>query len=387
MSTPSPHLRNRDGGDQATTSAELFFDLVYVFAITQLSQLIIERQTLVAAGQGMFLLLVVWWAWTYTTWMVNWFDPESTKVRLVLLVGALASLLMAAAVPGAFGSHALLFAAAYVFLQVGRNVAAVLLLDSDHALRPVFARIVAWSVLSGLLWLAGAVVPEGVRVGLWAAALVADLGAPMLGYPTPGLGRSETAEYAVEGGHFADRFQAFLIIALGESIVVTGATAAGHQLTTTVVVALAVAFVDSAALWWLYFGEVAGHSRRLLAAAEDPGSLARDAYTYLHLPIVVGVIMVAVGDDLLIAGPSRTLGALGIVMTVGGPAVYLFGESLFRLRMIQSVNPKRIAAVLALCSLGAAGAFISSLALAGAVVAVLVGLAAWEYTPSTATTV
>jgi low temperature requirement protein LtrA len=289
---------------------------------------------------------------------------------------------MAAAIPSAFGAHALLFAGAYVVMQVGRNAACLLLLDTVHVLRRVFERIVVWSVASGVLWLAGALVSEGVRLALWGPALAIDLAAPLLGYWAPRLGRASTVDYAVDGGHFAERFQAFLIIALGESIVVTGASAAGRGLTDTVIVALALAFLDTATLWWLYFGEVAGHSRRLLAEADDPGGLARDAYTYLHLPIVAGVIMVAVGDELLIAAPSRVLGALGIAMTVGGPALYLFGETLFRLRMIQSVNPKRIAAVLALCLLAAPAGFISALALGGAVVAVLVALAIWEYDPT-----
>jgi low temperature requirement protein LtrA len=379
MNAPSPHLRPREGGEQPTTTAELFFDLVYVFAVTQLSHLIIHDQTVAGAGRAAFLLLVVWWAWIYTTWMVNWFDPSSPKVRLVLMAATLASLLMSTAIPTAFGAHALLFAGAYAVLQVGRNAACLFLLGAADALRKVFERIVLWSVASAVLWLAGALVGEAWRLALWGPALALDLAAPLLGYWTPWLGRSTTTDYAVEGGHFAERFQAFLIIALGESIVVTGATAAGRALNATVIVALAVAFVDTAALWWLYFGEVAGHSRRLLALADDPGSLARDAYSYLHLPIVAGVIMVAVGDDLLIAGPNHVLTTVGIAMTVGGPAVYLFGESLFRLRMIQSVNPKRIIAVVALCLLAAPAAFISALALSCAVAAVLVALGLWEY--------
>ncbi|MBV9414836.1 MAG: low temperature requirement protein A, partial [Solirubrobacterales bacterium] len=183
------------------------------------------------------------------------------------------------------------------------------------------------------------------------------------------------------GGHFAERFQAFIIIALGESIVVTGATASARGLTTEIVLALTVAFLGSGALWWLYFGEVAERSRRHLAESEDTGRLARDAYTYLHLPIVAGIIMVAVADDLLIAHPTSTLSAAGIVMTVGGPALYLAGESLFRLRMIGSVNPQRILSVTALAVLGGVGTQVPALALSGAVALVLIALSLWEYQP------
>ncbi|MFZ0088715.1 MAG: low temperature requirement protein A, partial [Solirubrobacteraceae bacterium] len=376
------HLRVRDGRDQPTTAVELFFDLVYVFAVTQLSHLVIDDDlSLISIARAGFLLLVVWWAWIYTTWLVNWFDPGSGPVRLVLVGVGLASLLMSAAIPHAFGDDALLFASAYVALQVGRNLAAVILLEPDHTLRPTFERISAWSIASGTLWLAGGLAPATARFPLWALALGVDLLAPFAGYWTPGWGRSQTADWPVEGGHFAERFQGFIIIALGESIVVTGATASAKGLSAEIVVALTVAFLGTGALWWLYFGEVAEHSRRQLAESEDPGRLARDAYTYLHLPIVAGIIMVAVADDLLIAHPGGTLSAAGRVMTVGGPAVYLLGETLFRLRMIGSVSPKRVATVLALAVIGVFGGRLPALAMAGAVTAVLTLLCLAEYEP------
>ena len=382
MTDTSPHLRPRDGSEHPTTSVELFFDLVYVFAVTQLSHLLSAHLNFPGAGRTAFLLLVVWWAWIYTTWMVNWFEPNSSKVRLVLIAATLASLLMSAAIPSAFGAHALLFAGAYVAMQVGRNLSCAALLSRDHALRQTFERLVAWSVVSGALWIAGALAPSSLRFALWGPALAIDLLAPIAGYWLPGRGRAQTTDYPIEGGHFAERFQAFIIIALGESIVVTGASASAKGLTGTVVVALAVAFFGTGALWWLYFGEVAEHSRRYLAGAEDPGALARDAYSYLHLPIVAGVIMVAVGDGLLIAHPSRALSAAGAVVLVGGPALYLFGTSLFRLRMIGSVNPKRVLAVSALCLLGLLAGGLSALALSALVAALLSALALWEYDPA-----
>jgi low temperature requirement protein LtrA len=382
MTTSSPHLRPRDGGAQPITAVELFFDLIYVFAVTQLSHLVINSNlSLVSVGRTAFLLLVVWWAWIYTTWMVNWFDPRSGAVRLVLVAVSLASLLMSAAIPEAFRGTGLLFAGAYVTLQVGRNAAGAALLSRDHALRRTFERIVSWSVLSGVLWLAGALVASPARLLLWGPALAADLLAPLAGYWTPGLGRSTTNDYAIEGGHFAERFQSFIIIALGESIVVTGASASAKGPSGETLLALTVAFLGTGALWWLYFGEVAEHSRRRLAESDDPGRLARDAYSYLHLPIVAGIIMVAVADELLIAHPARALGAAGIVMTVGGPALYLLGETLFRVRMIGSVNPKRILAVIALGVLAATASGLPALALSGSVAVILTALSVWEYEP------
>ncbi len=322
---------------------------------------------------------MIWWAWIYTTWMVNWFDPASAAVRFVLVMASLASLLMSSAIPSAFGANAPLFAGAYVTLQVGRNCAAAALLTREHALRVTLERILYWSVLSGALWLVGAFVSDHLRLALWGPALLIDLVAPILGYWVPRLGRLQSNDYPVEGGHFAERFQSFIIIALGESIVVTGATASAKGLSTTVVIALAGAFLGTGALWWLYFGEVAEHSRRRLAEAEDTGVLARDAYSYLHLPIVAGIIMVAVGDDLLIAAPNDVPSLAGIVMMVGGPALYLAGESLFRLRMIGSVNPKRVSALTALALLGMLASVVSALAVSGLVAVLLSALALWEY--------
>lgn len=220
-------------------------------------------------------------------------------------------------------------------------------------------------------------------MAFWGPALAVDLVAPALGYWVPRRGRARTNDWAIEGHHFAERFQAFIIIALGESIGVTGLTAASRGLHGETGLALAVAFLETGALWWLYFGEVAEHSQRDLARAEDPGRLARDAYTYLHLPIVAGIIMVAVADASLIAAPDRVSTGPVVAMLICGPVVYLGGESLFRLRMIGTVSLLRVAAMLAIGALAALGGAVSTLALVLTVTGVLTGLALGEYPPLT----
>jgi low temperature requirement protein LtrA len=260
------HLRPRGtGGAQQTTTVELFFDLVYVFAVTQLSHQILDDLSVAGVARATFLLLIVWWAWINTTWMANWFDPASSAVRGVLTAVMLGSLLMAAALPEAFGEQAL-FAASYVALQVGRNAAAAWLLDRRHRLRDVFERLVVWGTVSGVLWLAGAVLESDQRLLLWIPALALELAAPAAGYWLPGRGRAATTDYDIEGTHFAERCQVFILIALGESIVVTGATASATGLTPTVVLCLIVAFAETAALWRLYFGATAEHARVAVAA-------------------------------------------------------------------------------------------------------------------------
>jgi low temperature requirement protein LtrA len=373
------HLRPRgDGVEQPITTVELFFDLVYVFAITQLSHMILGDLTVAAVGRAAFVLLVMWWAWIYTTWMANWFDPASPTVRAVLTGVMLASLLMAAALPGAFGEDGVVFAMGYVVLQVGRNGAAASLLAGDHRLRDVFERLVVWSAVSGVLWLAGTTLPGDRRLLLWMPAAVLDLCAPFAGYWLPRRGRAATADYDIGGGHFTERCQAFIIIALGDSIVVTGATATAAGLSSPVVLCLGIAFVETAALRWLYFGAVAEPSRLVITMCEDPSRLARDAYTYLHAPIVAGIIAVAVGDDLLIAGPERALHGVALAMVLGGPALFLLGESLFPLRVTGAANAERLAVAAILVPLAPIGSQISALVLSATVAALLSALALWE---------
>lgn len=377
--TQARHLRPRgDGVEQPITTVELFFDLVYVFAVTQLSHMILHDLTLAAVGRAAFLLLIVWWAWIYTTWMANWFEPASPPVRAVLTGVMLVSLLMAAALPGAFGNDGLLFAISYVTLQVGRNAAAAGLLGHDQPLRDVFERLLGWSAASGVLWLAGAALDGDRRLLLWISATLLDLYAPFAGYWLPHRGHAATSDYDIDAGHFTDRCQGFIIIALGESIVLTGATAAHAGLRSTVVLCLGIAFLETAALWWLYFGAVAERSRVLMRTCEDPGRLARDAYTYLHAPIVAGIVAVAVGDDLLIAEPARALHDVGLAMVLGGPALYLIGESLFRLRITGAANAERLAVAAILLLLAPIGFHISALALSATVAVLLSALALWE---------
>jgi low temperature requirement protein LtrA len=374
-----PHLRPRGGGARIpTTNVELFFDLVYAFAVTQLSHLILNDLSVGGVARAAFLLLVVWWAWIYTTWMANWFDPASPAVRSVLMGVMLASLLMAAALPGAFGAQGVLFAISYVTLQLARNVAAVSLVRRDHPLRAVFARLVGWSAVSGALWLAGSALNGDRRLLLWIPAVVIELCAPFAGYWLPGRGRAATTDYDIEGDRFSGRCEHFIIIALGESIAVTGATAAKAGLTPAVVACLCVAFLETAALWWLYFGAAAERSRLVMRTSEDPGRLARDAYTYLHVPIVAGIIAVAAGDDLLIAKPGHALQGVGLAMVLGGPALYLVGESMFRMRVTGAASTQRLAVAAILVLFAPIGVRVSALALSALVAALLTAIALWE---------
>jgi low temperature requirement protein LtrA len=373
------HLRARgEAGAERTTYLELFFDLVYVFAITQLSHLILNDASASGIAEAVFLLVVVWWAWIYTTWMTNWFDPGSPAVRTVLTGVMLASLLMAAAIPHALGDDGLLFAAGYVAVQVARNAAAMILVGRDHRLRDVFERLLAWSAVSGALWLIGAGVDPDQRLLLWLPALAIDLAAPVAGYWLPRRGRTLARDWDIQGEHFAERCNLFVIIALGESIVITGATASDAGLTTAVVAALGVAFLQTVALWWLYFGTTTAGARIAMATSDTPGRIARSAYTYLHLLIVAGIIAVAAGDDLLVAHPGDPQHGVGLAVVIGGPALFLLGESGFQWIATRTLNHRRLVVAGLIVALAPLGAEVSALALGAFVTALLTALAAWE---------
>jgi low temperature requirement protein LtrA len=326
-----PFVR-RGEGERRATVFELFFDLVYVFAITQLSHHLLVHLTWTGAAETTFLLLAVYWAWNYTTWMANWFDPDVTAVRLVLAFVMLASLFMAVAIPEAFNDHAVLFAASYCALQIGRN-AFVVGVTPPGAFNRNFRQILAWSVLSVPVWIGGALADGAGQWALWLAALGLDLGAPLVQYWLPGMGRTPMVEWQIDPGLFAERFQLLVIIVLGESIVLTGATATAVGLDTAVAVALALGFLASVALWWLYFGPLATEAVRRVAAHEVPGQVGRDAFTYLHLPIVAGILLSAVADELVIAHPGDELGTAGALVALGGPALYLLGVVAFGARV------------------------------------------------------
>ena len=345
-----PIIRTREAGEQRATFFELFFDLVYVFAVTQLSHHLLADISWSGAAQTALMLVAVYWAWNYTTWMTNWFDPDTAPVRLVLVFVMLASLLMSVAIPEGFGEYALLFACGYSGLQIGRNAFVVAVTPPGQFNRN-FRQILAWSVLSAPLWVAGGVVDaEGLRWALWLGALGLDLAGPLAAYWLPRFGRTPMSQWQIEGAHFGERFQLFVIIALGESIVLAGATASDTGLSIEVVSALLLAFLSSTALWWLYFGQVAGtvFERIRTATLEERGQIGRDIYTYLHLPIVAGIVLVAVADELVIAHPTDDLHDAGALVALGGPALFLVGLMAAAARIGHAQSRPRVVAVVAL---------------------------------------
>jgi low temperature requirement protein LtrA len=374
-------LRSRDPGEeQRATALELFYDLAFVFAVTQVSHLLLDDLSWTGVAKALLVLLVVWWAWNYTTWVTNELDPDSIAVRGVLIAVMLLSLLMAVAIPHAFGEDALLFAGSYVGIQVGRHV--FLTFGSAEAgtiERERAGRILSWLTAAGGLWIAGAFADGSARWALWLTALAIDYFAPFVLYWLPGRPRLSGETWQVETSHFAERFQLFVIIALGETIVLTGATTAGLELDAPRVGAFGLAFLGTAALWWLYFNYVATIAQRRLELSPDRTRLARDAYTYLHVAIVAGVILSAVGDELVIAHPTEVLPGVEVAVVVAGPALYLLAHVALRLRMTGTISRKRLAGALACIAVGGLGSFAPGLVLGALLLGVLVITIASEH--------
>jgi low temperature requirement protein LtrA len=372
--------RGTDGVSQRASSLELFYDLVFVFAITQVSHLLLEHLTWTGVLQSLIVLLAVYWSWNYTTWTTNELDTETVPVRLLLLGLMLVSLLMSVAIPQAFKDHALLFAGSYVAIQVGRHffltfVAA----DSGTIERERAGRILTWFVVVGLLWITGALVEGTGRYVLWLAALALDYYAPLVTYWVPGRRRLPPETWNVGTEHFAERFGLFIILALGESIVITGGTTSELDLDAKTIVAFVMAFLASAAIWWLYFTSVAALGEHYLEISDSRTTLARDAYTYLHVVFVAGIILSAVGDELVIAHPTEILPPYEVAAVAAGPAVYLLAHTLFGYRLTGSWYRSKVLGTLACVAVGFAGLFVPALALAGTLIVVLVAVIAAGY--------
>jgi low temperature requirement protein LtrA len=330
---PRGYLRDREDEDSARVSfVELFFDLVFVFAVTQLAAYLAENLTAEGIVRATVLFLAVWWIWITTTWATNRLDPDRSLVRSVIFVLMGVGLMFSVSIPQAFGDRGLVFALAYVLIQVGRSAFLVWALRhaGEHAQQATFVRNTVWFGISGVLWIAGALAETDLRIVIWAVALLIELAVPWVGYWLPRLGRSSPGAWDVEGEHLTERCGLFIILSLGESILVTGSRMEPLELNAVNLVAFAIAILGSLVMWWVYFDTGARRGTKAFERSREPGRLARFAYTYVHLPIVAGVVVVAVSDKLLLAHPEDRPDFASAVVILGGPGLFLLGNFLFK---------------------------------------------------------
>jgi low temperature requirement protein LtrA len=368
-----PHQHSR------VTYVELFFDLVFVFAVTQISHTLLAHFTLLGALQVTLLFLAVWWVWVFTSWVTNWLNPEKTPVRLLLFAMMLGGLVLSTSIPAAFEARGLWFTIAYAAMQVGKTIFLWLSTPPSRPRTRMNAiRIAVWLSMSAIFWIAGGVMEGQSRLVLWAIALVIEYISPAVRFWIPRYGASSVTDWMIEGGHMAERCALFIIIALGESIVVIGATFAELTWTTENVLAFVAAFVGSLAMWWIYFHIGAEAGSEQLSKSSEPGRLARLAYTYLHMPIVAGIIVSAVADELVLKHPGGHPDLKTVISAIGGPLLFLFGTILFKHSFRGFLQLSHGAGIIALCALAWFASELSPLMLSILTTAIMIAVAVWE---------
>ena len=361
------------------TNAELFFDLVFVFAVTQLSHMLLGRFTPLGAVQVTLLFLAVWWVWVYTTWVTNWLDPDQTPVRILLFLLMLGGLVLSTSIPTAFEGRGLWFTGAYAAMQVGRTLFWLLATPSHRTLvRHNAIRILVWLCGSAVFWILGGLAEGETRLWLWIAALAIEYISPVARFWTPGLGFSSMEAWTVEGGHMAERCAGFIIIALGEAIVVDGATFAELTWTPANVTAFLAALVGSIAMWWIYFHRGAEAGSEMISKSAQSGRVARLAYTYLHMPIVAGIILTAVADELVLKHPNGHSDPKTVLSAVGGPVLFLVGTILFKHAIRGFLQLSHGVGIIAFAVLAWFARDLSPVMLSALTTAILVIVAAWE---------
>jgi low temperature requirement protein LtrA len=358
--------------EQRVTPLELFFDLVFVLSFTQVTAKIAEDPTWTGLGQGLLILTVVWWAWAAYGWLTNAIHPDETLNRLAMFAAMGAMLIVSLSIPEAFGSKGLLFGCAYFFVRAMHLVLYVrnTRRDDDTDNLEAILKLAPGMLFGSALLIVAGVLDGEARTAFWIAAIVIDIGTPLL---------FGTAGFRLHPGHFAERHGLIVIIALGESIVAIGA-GAGFALETAEVIGAILAIVAVSALWWAYFDIVALVAERRLTEA-PPGvqaPLARDSYSYLHFPMIAGIVLLAVGLKKTEMQPDEALKTIPAIALCGGVALYLLGHIAFRLRNVGTFSKRRAVATLAVLALIPLALEVDAVIAVAAVTAVLVILIAYE---------
>jgi low temperature requirement protein LtrA len=364
------------------TFLELFFDLVYVFVLVQLSTRVVANLGLIRGAAGMeqlffesgralMLLLAMWSVWWATAWTTSRYHPQRLQIQLIVILGLFCALVMGLSVPQAFRDHALPFAVAYVATQVGRPVILAFSLSGER--RRLKVRILLVYAATGVLWITGALIGGWVQKALWVLALAVEMVAGRLGWPVPGLGRSRPQEWSIAGEHLGERYQQFFLIVLGESIASAGLAVDAAGLHPAQVAAFAVSVTTTVLIWRIYFYRAGLILSEAIIRSPHPGRIGRSTAD-THLVMVSGVLVASVGYQLGIIEPmSRS--AVGWIVVVLGPALFIAGRARFEYEVFGRVSRSRLIALLVLVAIIPLGIRAPQLAVAVAVAAVLFGVA------------
>ncbi len=372
---PGPARRGivrADPHEASVSPLELFFDLVFVFALTQVTALLADDPTFAQLGRGMLVLALLWWSWSGYTWLTSTVDPELGLPRLVMFAAMGAMLLVALATPGAFSDDGVLWGVGYLAVRLLHAALFALAARGDPALaRAVLSLVASLIPGAGLIILASAAFDGAVRDLLWVAAVLLDYGLVLV---------RGVEGWHVHARHFAERFGLVVIIAFGESIVAVGVGAEGAELGSGEVLAALLAVAITCTLWWAYFDVVAivAEERFTAATGTDQLRIARDAYALMHLPMIAGIVLFALGVKKILEHAGDPLSDMPAVALCGGLALYLLAHVAFRVRTVRSVNWARIVAALACAALVPVATSASGVATLSLVAAVLVALIALE---------
>jgi low temperature requirement protein LtrA len=361
--------------EHRVTPLELFFDLVFVFAMTQVTSLLADDPTWGGVLRGMLVLAALWWAWATYSWLTSAVDVDEGGVRLTMLASVGAMLIVALAVPGVFGDDAVLFGVAYLFVRLIHLVLSATVARDDPDRMGALLRFVPTATFGPLLIVLAGFLDGGARIAVWMVALAIDY----LGPVVVGVGRG----WRVAPEHFAERHGLIVLIALGESIIAIG-VGAGFVLGTGVIAGATLGIVVVSALWWLYFDVAAIVVRRRLMEAKglELHRLALHSYSYLHLPMIAGVVLFALGLKTTLEHVDETLDTVPAVALCGGAALYLLGHIAFLFRATGYLFRRRtVGAIVLLALIPAALAIpaLAALALVSAVCSLIVAYEALRY--------
>jgi low temperature requirement protein LtrA len=350
---------------------ELFFDLVFVLAITQCTALMVEAHSWAGLGEGVLVLALLWWAWTGYAWLTSVLDPEEGAVRIAIFAAMGALLLVALSLPDAFGDGALEFALAYCAVRAGHIALFLIASREDQELRQAVSGLAVGTTAGCALLVGGSFLDTGWQAAVWGLALVLDMAEPYF---------ASAAGWRLVPGHFAERHGLIMIVALGESIVALGVGAdVGLAVGVAAAAVLGIALVSE--LWWIYFDIVSiANVRRLVRApaGRERNEMARDVYSYLHFPLVAGIVIVAFGLHDTLAHVEDPLNEVPAFALVGGVAIYLLGHVAVRLRGAGTLSRRRLLMAAVMFALLPVAMEIPSLATLGIVTVLLAGLIVYE---------
>jgi low temperature requirement protein LtrA len=369
--TRSPRLSAVLRQEERVTPLELFFDLVFVLAITQCTALMAHEPTWRGVAKGVLVLGVLWWSWVGYAWLTSVVDPEEGSVRLAMFAAMAALLVAALCVPHVFDDTALLFACAYLAVRAGQIVLFVIASRDDPGLRHSVMGLAISTAIGTSILVAASFANDLLQGGLWALALALDMGGPLV---------IDASGWRLQPSHFAERHGLIVLIALGESIVAIGVgSEAGVD--AGVVVAAVLGTAVAGALWWLYFDVVAlVAERRLMNAAPglERNRIGRDSYSYLHFPMVAGIVLLAFGLKKTLVHIEDPLDLVQAAAMLGGAAVYLLAHVAFRLRNVHRLSTQRLALAIVLVALVPAATAMPALVTLAVLAALLVALIVYE---------